>query len=135
MLFPAYHAVKVYLFFAKFNAKGAVYKNQQQSFSTMEPSIDLTAPSFLMFAWRIASRPAVMISSRDISPAADQRSIFQRNSLWPPREIPAGIGRVRATAWGPHQTNLDLIALTVGGSLKYRAGNTNSQDQRWAIKV
>jgi endoglucanase len=79
--------------FAKFNAKGAVYKDQQLSFSTVEPSIDLTAPSFLMFSWRIAARPAVLIPSRDISAAADLRSTFQRNSLWPPRRDP---GRHRA---------------------------------------
>jgi hypothetical protein len=35
-----------------------VYQDDQQSFSTVEPAIDLTAPSFLMFAWRIARSPA-----------------------------------------------------------------------------
>jgi endoglucanase len=36
--------------FKKFNANGAVYKDDQQSYSTVEPAIDLTAASFLMFA-------------------------------------------------------------------------------------
>jgi hypothetical protein len=61
--------------FAKFNAKGAVYKDDEQSFSTVEPAIDLTASSFLMFAWRTASRPAVLIPSLDISPASGQRGL------------------------------------------------------------
>jgi len=74
--------------FAKFNAKRAVYKDDEQSFSTVEPAIDLTASSFLMFAWRTASRPAVLIPSLDISTAASQRDTFQHNSLWPPRRDP-----------------------------------------------
>ena len=44
--------------FAQFNGNGAVYKDNVQSYSTVEPSIDLTAASFLMFAWRIAGTPA-----------------------------------------------------------------------------
>jgi endoglucanase len=43
--------------FAQFNGNGAVYKDNVQSYSTVEPSIDLTAASFLMFAWRTAGRP------------------------------------------------------------------------------
>jgi endoglucanase len=43
--------------YKKFNAKGAVYKDNVQSFSTDEPAIDLTATSFLMYAWRIAGAP------------------------------------------------------------------------------
>jgi len=74
--------------FAKFNAKRAVYKDEEQSFSTVEPAIDLTASSFLMFAWRTASRPAVLIPSLDISTAASHRDTFQHNSLWPPRRDP-----------------------------------------------
>jgi endoglucanase len=74
--------------FAKFNAKGAVYRDDQQSFSTVEPAIDLTAASFLMFAWRVAGRPAILVPSHGISPAADQPSIFQHNSLWPQRRDP-----------------------------------------------
>jgi endoglucanase len=84
--------------FAKFNADGAVYKDNEQSFSTVEPAIDLTASSFLMFAWRMAGSPTVLIPNRDASPAADQRSILQRNSLWPPRRDP---GRHHARPGNP----------------------------------
>ncbi len=44
--------------FAPFNGNGAVYKDNVQSYSTVEPSIDLTAASFLMFSWRIAGAPS-----------------------------------------------------------------------------
>jgi endoglucanase len=44
--------------FRKFNGNGAVYKDNVQSYSTDEPAIDLTASSFLMYAWRIAGAPA-----------------------------------------------------------------------------
>jgi endoglucanase len=44
--------------FSKFNGNGAVYKDSVKFYSTIEPAIDLTAPSFLMFAWRIARAPA-----------------------------------------------------------------------------
>ena len=40
--------------YAQFNGRGAVFKDFAQSFSTVEPAIDLTAPSLLMFAWQIA---------------------------------------------------------------------------------
>lgn len=43
--------------FAQFNGK-AVYKDFVQSFSTVEPAIDLTASSFLAFAWQIAGTPS-----------------------------------------------------------------------------
>src|SRR5215469_4373032 len=43
--------------FAQFNGK-AVYKDFVQSFSTVEPAIDLTASSFLAFAWQIAGAPS-----------------------------------------------------------------------------
>jgi endoglucanase len=42
--------------FAQFNSK-AVYKDFVQSFSTVEPAIDLTASSFLAFSWQIAGAP------------------------------------------------------------------------------
>jgi hypothetical protein len=74
--------------FAKFNASRAVYRDDEQSFSTVEPAIDLTASSFLMFAWQIALGPAVQIPRREISPAADQQETFQHNVLWPPRRDP-----------------------------------------------
>ena len=41
-----------------FNGNGAVYKDNVQSYSTDEPAIDLTATSFLMFAWRMAGGPS-----------------------------------------------------------------------------
>jgi endoglucanase len=41
-----------------FNGQGAVYKDNVQSYSTDEPAIDLTATSFLMYAWRMAGGPS-----------------------------------------------------------------------------
>jgi endoglucanase len=35
----------------------AVYRDNVQSYTTTEPAIDLTATSFLMFAWRMAGSP------------------------------------------------------------------------------
>jgi endoglucanase len=43
--------------FAQFNGK-AVYKDFVQSYSTVEPAIDLTASSPLAFAWQIAGSPS-----------------------------------------------------------------------------
>ena len=43
--------------FAQFNGK-AVYKDFVQSYSTVEPAIDLTASSFLAFSWQIAGTPS-----------------------------------------------------------------------------
>jgi endoglucanase len=43
--------------YKKFNGNGAVYKDNVQSYSTDEPAIDLTASSFLMYAWRISGGP------------------------------------------------------------------------------
>jgi endoglucanase len=43
--------------FAPFNGK-AVYKDFVQSYSTVEPAIDLTASSFLAFSWQIAGAPS-----------------------------------------------------------------------------
>src|SRR4029077_17374226 len=54
--------------FKKFNGNGAVYKDDQESFSTVEPAIDLTAASFWMFSWRIAVPPECLVPSEDISP-------------------------------------------------------------------
>jgi len=45
--------------FAPFNGK-AVYKDFVQSYSTVEPAIDLTASSFLAFSWQIAGAPSGM---------------------------------------------------------------------------
>jgi endoglucanase len=44
--------------FAAFNGNGAVYQDNVESFSTVEPAIDLTASSFLAFSWQIAGRPS-----------------------------------------------------------------------------
>ena len=44
--------------FAQLNGNGAVYQDNVQSFSTVEPAIDLTASSPLAFAWTIAGAPA-----------------------------------------------------------------------------
>ena len=44
--------------FAQFNSRSAVYKDFVQSYSTVEPAIDLTASSFLAFSWQIAGAPS-----------------------------------------------------------------------------
>jgi endoglucanase len=41
--------------YAKFNSTKAVFRDNVQSYSTIEPAIDLTAASPLAFAWQIAS--------------------------------------------------------------------------------
>lgn len=43
--------------FAPFNGNGAVYKDNVQSYSTVEPAIDLTASSPLALSWQIAGAP------------------------------------------------------------------------------
>jgi endoglucanase len=71
--------------FKKFNGNGAVYKDDQESFSTVEPAIDLTAASFLMFSWRIAGAPACLVPSEDISAALDEPVAgYKANANWPP---------------------------------------------------
>jgi len=44
--------------FAPFNARGAVYSDRVQSYSTNEPAIDLTAATPLAFAWQMAQPDA-----------------------------------------------------------------------------
>jgi endoglucanase len=44
--------------FAPFNSSTAVYKDNVQSYSTVEPAIDLTASSFLAFSWQMAGAPS-----------------------------------------------------------------------------
>lgn len=44
--------------YKQFDANGAIYKDSVQTYSTNEPAIDLTATSFLMYAWRIAGGPS-----------------------------------------------------------------------------
>ena len=43
--------------FAQFNGNGAVFKDNVQSYSTVEPAIDLTASSFLACSLTIAGAP------------------------------------------------------------------------------
>jgi endoglucanase len=69
--------------FKKFNASGAVYKDEQQSYSTVEPAIDLTAPSFLMFAWRIAGAPEEFTNDGDFSAAANAAVATRVDANWP----------------------------------------------------
>src|SRR5438309_5765710 len=45
--------------FAPFNGSSALFKDDVQSYSTVEPAIDLSASSFLAFSWTIAVAPAV----------------------------------------------------------------------------
>jgi endoglucanase len=71
--------------FKRFNANGAIYKDDQQSYSTVEPAIDLTAASFLMFAWRIARSPATLNPSGEFSTALDQAVISKPQAQWPVR--------------------------------------------------
>lgn len=69
--------------FKQFNSNGAVYRDDQQSFSTVEPAIDLTATSFLMFAWRIAGAPAKLVPTGDISPTLNAEIALPSNQKWP----------------------------------------------------
>jgi endoglucanase len=75
--------------YKKFDANGALFKDDQQSYSTVEPAIDLTAPSFLMFAWRIAGAPATLLPKEVISVVEDQMNKFEPNPLSPTRRSPA----------------------------------------------
>jgi endoglucanase len=75
--------------FKEFNGNGAIFKDDQESYSTVEPAIDLTAPSFLMFAWRIAGAPAKLVPSEDISSALDEIVAYTPNPQWPPRRTRA----------------------------------------------
>lgn len=71
--------------FKKFNGNRAVYKDDQQSYSTVEPAIDLTAASFLMFSWRIAGAPAPLCATDEFVPVADAAVAYTPNPQWPPR--------------------------------------------------
>jgi hypothetical protein len=44
--------------FSKFNGNGAIYKDNVKFYSTVEPAIDFTSASLLMFAWRAAGMPS-----------------------------------------------------------------------------
>jgi len=41
--------------FAPFNGSGAVFSDNVQSYTTVEPAIDLTATSPLAFSWQLAA--------------------------------------------------------------------------------
>ncbi len=71
--------------FKPFNANRAIYKDAVQSYSTVEPAIDLSASSMLMFAWQIAGSPATLIPNGDIPAVLDKGIVFTPNSQWPPR--------------------------------------------------
>jgi endoglucanase len=45
--------------FAPFNGAGAVFKDNVQSYTTVEPAIDLTASSPLAFSWQVAAPSAL----------------------------------------------------------------------------
>jgi hypothetical protein len=45
--------------FAQFNSSTAVYQDNVQSWSTVEPAIDLTAATPMAFAWQIDNDPRV----------------------------------------------------------------------------
>jgi endoglucanase len=79
--------------FKKFDANGAIYKDHQVSFSTVEPAIDLTAASFLMFAWRTAGAPAGFAGDGDFSVAADAAMATKVDPSWPVKR-----GRVRTAS-------------------------------------
>jgi endoglucanase len=44
--------------FAEFNDGDATYKDNAKFYSTNETAIDLTAPSFLIFSWKVAGAPS-----------------------------------------------------------------------------
>ena len=44
--------------FKAFNGNGAVYQDNVQSYATVEPAIDLSASSFLGFAWQVSGGPS-----------------------------------------------------------------------------
>jgi endoglucanase len=48
--------------FSKFDGNGLHYRDSVKSYSTVEPAIDYTSSSLLMFAWRAAGAPSNTIS-------------------------------------------------------------------------
>src|SRR5690348_15842524 len=44
--------------FSKFDGNGVRYRDSTKFYSTIEPAIDFTSSSLLMFAWRAAGRPS-----------------------------------------------------------------------------
>jgi endoglucanase len=47
--------------FAQFDGNNAIFRDNVAFYSTIEPALDLTAPSFLMFAWRMAGAPSDLV--------------------------------------------------------------------------
>lgn len=70
--------------FKKFNGNGAVYRDRVQSYSTVEPAIDLTASSFLMFSWDMAEAPAVFVPavSSAAGPNAEPDAAVSATPKW-----------------------------------------------------
>ena len=50
--------------FSKFDGNGVHYRDGVKSFSTVEPAIDYTSSSLLMFAWRAAGEPSEILQAR-----------------------------------------------------------------------
>jgi endoglucanase len=73
--------------YKKFNANAAIFKDDQQSYSTVEPAIDLTAASFLMFAWRVAGAPAGFGGDGDYSAMADAAMATKVDPNWPVKRV------------------------------------------------
>jgi hypothetical protein len=71
--------------FKPFNGNRAIYKDGVQSYSTVEPAIDLSASSMLMFAWQIAGAPAKLVPNHDIPAVVDEGIVFTPNPKWPPQ--------------------------------------------------
>jgi endoglucanase len=65
-----------------FNGHGAVFVDNMQSFSTVEPAIDLTASSPLAFAWQISAAPDRTISvNRDRVRSIREGALVRRGNL------------------------------------------------------
>lgn len=58
--------------FAAFNGNKGVYQDNVQSYSTVEPAIDLAASSFLGFAWEIAGAPSGVPYSEPLESVPDR---------------------------------------------------------------
>jgi len=91
--------------FRQFDGNGAVYRDDEQSYSTVEPAIDLTAGSFLMFAWRIAGSPADFAVQEE-SATPDIAFVPAASPSWPIRRNRARHQRKVSNARSP-QANLN----------------------------
>lgn len=59
---PVSHLAHGAYAFSKFDGNGLHYEDSVKSYSTVEPAIDYTSSSLLMFAWRAAGAPSNTIS-------------------------------------------------------------------------